>query len=158
MVIARNAGGHGEGVGRRGNQLFQDCRRKVQASVPGCVLGLRAHRRGDCAGVRDPGLGVDLGRWNDSVLKYVDRRGEIEIEPNMPMSHVAREFDIRGPAYNCLTACAASTQAVGEAFDILRRGDAGREGRQKNDYKSDYQALSHNSLLCCYGVYQIGEL
>ena len=42
----------------------------------------------------------------------------------MPMSHIAREFGIRGPAYNCLTACAASTQAIGEAVDILRRGDA----------------------------------
>ena len=42
----------------------------------------------------------------------------------MPVSHIAREFGIRGPAYNCLTACAASTQAIGEAVDILRRGDA----------------------------------
>ncbi len=25
---------------------------------------------------------------------------------------------------NCLTACAASTQAIGEATEILRRGDA----------------------------------
>ena len=30
----------------------------------------------------------------------------------------------RGPAMNCLTACAASTQAIGEATEILRRGDA----------------------------------
>ena len=29
-----------------------------------------------------------------------------------------------GPAFNCLTACAASTQAIGEATEILRRGDA----------------------------------
>ena len=29
-----------------------------------------------------------------------------------------------GPALNCLTACAASTQAIGEAAEILRRGDA----------------------------------
>jgi 3-oxoacyl-[acyl-carrier-protein] synthase II len=42
----------------------------------------------------------------------------------MPASHIAREFDIRGPVYNCLTACAASTQAVGEAASIIRRGDA----------------------------------
>src|SRR5690606_20859559 len=49
---------------------------------------------------------------------------EIEQEPNMPMSHLAREFGIRGPAYNCLTACAASTQAIGEATSLLRRGDA----------------------------------
>ncbi len=42
----------------------------------------------------------------------------------MPASHIAREFGVRGPVYNCLTACAASTQAVGEASSILRRGDA----------------------------------
>ena len=49
---------------------------------------------------------------------------EIEQEPNMPLAHLGREFGLRGPAYNCLTACAASTQAIGEATDILRRGDA----------------------------------
>jgi 3-oxoacyl-[acyl-carrier-protein] synthase II len=49
---------------------------------------------------------------------------EIEQEANMPLSHIAREFGVRGPAYNCLTACAASTQAIGEAVSILRRGEA----------------------------------
>ena len=34
------------------------------------------------------------------------------------------EFDARGPAMNCLTACAASTQALGEAAELIRRGDA----------------------------------
>ena len=42
----------------------------------------------------------------------------------MPLCHIAREFGLRGPAFNCLTACAASTQAIGEAWSILRRGDA----------------------------------
>ena len=42
----------------------------------------------------------------------------------MPLAHLAREFEVTGPAYNCLTACAASTQAIGEAFDIIRRGEA----------------------------------
>jgi 3-oxoacyl-[acyl-carrier-protein] synthase II len=88
------------------------------------VLDFDAYAKVDLASWDTERREVDLGLWNKSVLKYVDRRGEIEIEPNMPMSHVAREFNIRGPAYNCLTACAASTQAVGEAFDILRRGDA----------------------------------
>src|SRR5438045_7927652 len=49
---------------------------------------------------------------------------EIEQEPNMPLSHLALLTGARGPAMNCLTACAASTQAIGEAADILRRGDA----------------------------------
>src|SRR4029079_17710054 len=29
-----------------------------------------------------------------------------------------------GPSLNCLTACAASTQAIGEATEIIRHGDA----------------------------------
>lgn len=49
---------------------------------------------------------------------------EREQEPNMPLSHIARAFDVRGPAYNSLTACAASTQAIGEATEIIRRGSA----------------------------------
>ncbi len=42
----------------------------------------------------------------------------------MPLSHLALLTGARGPAFNCLTACAASTQAIGEAMEILRRGDA----------------------------------
>jgi 3-oxoacyl-[acyl-carrier-protein] synthase II len=49
---------------------------------------------------------------------------ELEQEPNMPLSHLALLTGARGPALNCLTACAASTQAIGEATAILRRGDA----------------------------------
>ncbi|MFO0895245.1 MAG: beta-ketoacyl-[acyl-carrier-protein] synthase family protein [Phycisphaerales bacterium] len=67
---------------------------------------------------------VDGAAWAAAALSRMDRMREIEQEPNMPLAHLAREFDLRGPAYNCLTACAASTQAIGEAFSILRRGDA----------------------------------
>src|SRR5438477_6273435 len=49
---------------------------------------------------------------------------ELEQEPNMSLAHVALLTGARGPAMNCLTACAASTQAIGEATEILRRGDA----------------------------------
>jgi 3-oxoacyl-[acyl-carrier-protein] synthase II len=67
---------------------------------------------------------VDGVKWAARGLACMDRLKEIEQEPNMPLAHLAREFNCRGPAYNCLTACAASTQAIGEAFSILRRGDA----------------------------------
>jgi 3-oxoacyl-[acyl-carrier-protein] synthase II len=67
---------------------------------------------------------IDARRWAKAAHVVMDRWGEIGQEPNMPTSHIAREFGIRGPACNCLTACAASTQAVGEACDLLRRGDA----------------------------------
>ena len=67
---------------------------------------------------------VDGVRWVEEALKTMTAMREIEQEPNMPLAHLGREFGLRGPAYNCLTACAASTQAIGEATDILRRGDA----------------------------------
>ena len=67
---------------------------------------------------------VDGGRWVDEAKSRMDALCEVEQEPNMPLAHLSREFGLQGPAYNCLTACAASTQAIGEATDILRRGDA----------------------------------
>ncbi len=49
---------------------------------------------------------------------------EVEQEPNMPAGHLAALFDAQGPNLNCLTACAASSQAIGEATELVRRGDA----------------------------------
>ena len=42
----------------------------------------------------------------------------------MPAGHMASMFNAQGPNANCLTACAASSQAIGEATEIIRRGDA----------------------------------
>lgn len=66
---------------------------------------------------------IDGPRWAAAALREMTALREIEQEPNMPVSHLAREFGVRGPTYNCLTACAASTQAIGEACTILKRGD-----------------------------------
>lgn len=49
---------------------------------------------------------------------------ELELEPNMPVGHIASLFNAQGPNSNCLTACAASSQAIGEATEIIRRGEA----------------------------------
>ncbi len=65
--------------------------------------------------------GVEWARLGHSLMRAAS---EIEQEPNMPLAHIAREFGARGPSYNCLTACAASTQAIGEAVSILRGGEA----------------------------------
>ncbi len=76
-----------------------------------------------------PAWQAELGSVNDSTWlagakEHIACRYEVAQEPNEPIAHIAREFGLRGPAFNCLTACAASTQAIGEACDILRRGDA----------------------------------
>ncbi len=57
-------------------------------------------------------------------LELLDPAMELEQEPNMPAAHLATMFNAQGPNLNCLTACAASSQAVGEATEIIRRGDA----------------------------------
>ncbi len=67
---------------------------------------------------------VDGGAWARHALATMTAVREIEQEPHLAMSHVAAEFGCRGPAFNCMTACAASTQAIGEASEIIRRGDA----------------------------------
>lgn len=65
--------------------------------------------------------------WPQATRVAMDRMTaarEIEQEPNMAAGHTAMLTRARGPVRSCLTACAASTQAVGEAMMIIRRGDA----------------------------------
>jgi 3-oxoacyl-[acyl-carrier-protein] synthase II len=49
---------------------------------------------------------------------------ESEQEPGSPSAHLARLFHAQGPNASCLTACAASSQAIGEATEWIRRGEA----------------------------------
>src|SRR3954471_12718554 len=67
---------------------------------------------------------IDAVKWAQLATELMNLTRELEQEPNMPLSHLALLTGARGPAMNCLTACAASTQAIGEATEILRRGDA----------------------------------
>ena len=57
-------------------------------------------------------------------LKELHPIREAEQEPGTPAGHLASLFGAEGPNANCLTACAASSQAIGEAVEIIRRGDA----------------------------------
>ncbi|MCA9084736.1 MAG: beta-ketoacyl-ACP synthase II [Planctomycetaceae bacterium] len=67
---------------------------------------------------------VDLEQFTREFLQSMNPRFELELEPNMPAAHLASLFNAQGPNLNCLTACAASSQAIGEATEIIRRGDA----------------------------------
>src|SRR5262249_6088540 len=49
---------------------------------------------------------------------------ESEQELHTTAAHLAQQFELSGPNYNCLTACAASSQAIGEATELIRYGDA----------------------------------
>jgi 3-oxoacyl-[acyl-carrier-protein] synthase II len=66
----------------------------------------------------------DASKFIAAGLALLNPATELEQEPNMPAAHLATMFNAQGPNSNCLTACAASSQAVGEATELIRRGDA----------------------------------
>ena len=70
------------------------------------------------------GSEFDLQAFAKVGLELLDPIVEMEQEPNMPAGYLAGMFDAQGPNANCLTACAASSQAIGEATEIIRRGEA----------------------------------
>ena len=75
------------------------------------------------AATADSDDGFDLDAFMHKGLEVLDPAQELEQEPSMPSAHVANMFDVQGPNLNCLTACAASSQAVGEATELIRRND-----------------------------------
>jgi 3-oxoacyl-[acyl-carrier-protein] synthase II len=65
----------------------------------------------------------DVAKFTKTGLELLNPVAELEQEPNMPAGHLAGLFNAQGPNVNCLTACAASSQAIGEAAEMIRRGD-----------------------------------
>src|SRR6266404_2164916 len=67
---------------------------------------------------------VDATGFVRTGLHCFEAGPEYEQELHTPPGHLADYFDLEGPNYNCLTACAASSQALGEAAELIRAGDA----------------------------------
>ncbi|HTU19077.1 MAG TPA: beta-ketoacyl-[acyl-carrier-protein] synthase family protein [Gemmataceae bacterium] len=67
---------------------------------------------------------LDTVSFERGTLSAFHPEREAEQELHTTPAHLATHFDLRGPNYNCLTACAASSQAVGEATELIRHGDA----------------------------------
>ena len=67
---------------------------------------------------------IDARGWHKYAAAGLHKLRELEQEPNTVGNHVACVLDARGPVFNCLTACAASTQAIGQATEMVRRGEA----------------------------------
>ena len=76
------------------------------------------------AGIESGNGELDMTAFTKEGMQSINPIVELEQEPNMPAGHLAAMFNAQGPNANCLTACAASSQAMGEATEIIRRGDA----------------------------------
>lgn len=67
---------------------------------------------------------IDDVAFVQEAMKHFHPGHEAEQELHTTAGHLAAHFELDGPNYNCLTACAASSQAIGEATEMIRRGDA----------------------------------
>ncbi|MBN1817382.1 MAG: beta-ketoacyl-[acyl-carrier-protein] synthase family protein [Sedimentisphaerales bacterium] len=67
---------------------------------------------------------MDWAKWTEVAHAGMTPYRELEQEPNLPAGHIALLTGARGETRSCLTACAASTQAVGEAVMMIRHGRA----------------------------------
>ena len=70
------------------------------------------------------GREVDSTAFIREAMTHFHADREAEQELHTTPAHVATEYQLEGPNYNCLTACAASSQAIGEAACLIRHGDA----------------------------------
>ena len=77
-------------------------------------------------------IGNGIGSLEDSqeAVRTMDKRGGMKIDPfyfpkmlpNMAAAHIALQFGARGYNNTVITACAAGTQAIGDAMDLVRSG------------------------------------
>ncbi len=74
--------------------------------------------------VQDEPLGVDTKKYFENSALKVKPQLILEQEPVQVVNHLAKIHNAQGIVSNCLTACAASSQAIGEGTEIIRRGQA----------------------------------
>ncbi len=67
---------------------------------------------------------VDTAAYFKHSSTRIKPQALLEQEPFQVVNHIARIFDVKGLVSNCLTACAASSQAIGEATETIRGGYA----------------------------------
>jgi 3-oxoacyl-[acyl-carrier-protein] synthase II len=67
---------------------------------------------------------VDVPAFSELALREFHYAREFEQELHTTVGHVAAHCGLEGPNYTCLTACAAGSQALGEAASVVRYGDA----------------------------------
>jgi 3-oxoacyl-[acyl-carrier-protein] synthase II len=83
---------------------------------------------GELAGPIARGVGpdgtFDLGRFTTAQAESIFPLWLLRHLPNMAAAHISILHRAMGPNNTIVTACAAGTQAVGEAFRLIARGDA----------------------------------
>ncbi|HSG15518.1 MAG TPA: beta-ketoacyl-ACP synthase II [Anaerolineae bacterium] len=116
------------------------CRRMPMAAQIAVIASDQAieHARLDLASVDRDRVGVIIGTAGGSTMEETERatrqldNGKGRLTPfqvlrfwaNMPSFYVSENHGLRGYNSTVCTACAAGTQAIGEAARVIERGDA----------------------------------
>lgn len=66
----------------------------------------------------------DIGKFGRDGISALYPLWFLKYLPNMPACHISITHGFRGPSNTITTSAAAGAQAVGEAFHVIRRGDA----------------------------------
>jgi 3-oxoacyl-[acyl-carrier-protein] synthase II len=67
---------------------------------------------------------ADPAKFCAAIFDVLDPLREPEVEMHTTIGHLGTIFQLDGPNIACQTACAASSQAIGEALELIRDGDA----------------------------------
>ena len=120
----------------------KDVRRNDRATQLGLVstrealedAGLPVHLEGELAEMTGILMGTGLGGTNTLIEQIAACRidGPRAVSPffipmaiaNMPAGVAGISFGALGPNYSTTSACASSGHAIGESYEIIRRGDA----------------------------------
>ncbi len=107
-----------------------DCRTRIEAMfdrVVRCALPILPS-----LDLRRVGISLGFGKepisfgesLPDTVSALVDERRQRALDYAGQTARLAARLGCRGPQYSIYTACASGNDAVGVAFEVLRRGDA----------------------------------
>ena len=98
-----------------------------QAGLPERFEGALAERTGVILGTGLGGVGTLIDGFTTNALRGPDRISPFLIPmgiPNIGAGQVAIQFGMTGPNFTTVSACATGGHALGEASEIIRRGDA----------------------------------
>src|SRR5438477_8205964 len=67
---------------------------------------------------------LQVGRMSERGTRAIQPMWILKYLPNMVAAHISLSYNAQGPNSTVTTACVAGTQAIGEAFRLVARGDA----------------------------------
>lgn len=98
-----------------------------QAGLPERFEGALAEQSGVILGTGLGGVGTLIDGFTTNALRGPDRISPFMVPmgiPNVGAGQLAIQFGMTGPNFTTVSACATGGHALGEASEIIRRGDA----------------------------------